>query len=511
MRPIRSQLKLNGICALTLAIFLSVPSVFASVAPQKRNCLLGSDVARVRSKFTINVEPKADLCDPSGKTRKIFDALLFIENLQLNNQIPKPWNQGILSPGFADYVVELSPLILDARLAGKRHYDEDCKQAGFAAFVVPSEGRTLEDAKWAKKMFICPSFYADTGSYGFLGMISSLVHESRHHLGFDHVKCTNPNSSLYLRDGACDPSMKFKGAYAAGIEALLQIGFTATDLPPAVRENAVYLAYSMAVNNINESPFDKTNAELVFVRDRSGKQWAFDGQKLIPTNLQNGKIFYVYVEGDLSTVALVSDSTRSKPQFYSNIVVGSDAKFSRVSDDAVKLSFNYSQIFAQTRQQDVHNADLIDFDFTGSTSQGLRYATIIGSQVTVQFVESKGHFPTYSANLEGARPNRVFTSQDIGEAANRVYVMTEENDVFETALVPDPHCPGCQENLSFRKVANPILGYKEVSHLNGRMLLLGLDGAVYEKTSNGTMLVPQLSGQRFIDMSRAVPIFKKND
>ena len=250
---------------LSVLFALFVSAAHAEDTASQVVCLDATRLQKINAQFKviINTDPQGvpavpalDPCDDQGIAYKLYQAIMFLEDLPALTIRPDAYDLNMMTElpykFFADHVETIVFELADSNA---------CSDGNAAAFVRRGEG---------KVMHICPASSASDLLY----MATILIHESRHVDGFPHQLCDHGRWAGVMFRG-CDPSYEFKGAYGIETEFNIRLARTET-IAPEMREGARGLAVATFLENFNQGPFGVRKGLITQRAD--GDIGFFDGQ-----------------------------------------------------------------------------------------------------------------------------------------------------------------------------------------------------------------------------------------
>jgi len=257
---------------LLLFHFLIVAALWPHPAiAAKEVCLDAVQFEKVATQFNfIGFEPQAaSRCKPSAKIYKVFEALIFIQNIKWGSRLEKSkYNMNLLSN---DWMNELKRNIQNfVYIDPQSPWKNVCDKA--FAFVEPGK----------PKIYLCDNFFKDGDvgllegkPRGLLPRVGTIMHEMWHVSNLvDHVECGG-------LDQGCDHSMEAKGSLALELEVYVKLALSAANLSAEQRSGAHTLAFFLAGRNFVHPPYEGPTGErglliqtedrkIYFLGDRTG-------------------------------------------------------------------------------------------------------------------------------------------------------------------------------------------------------------------------------------------------
>lgn len=265
-------------------------------------CLDAARVQKINSQFQVVVDndrqgnpgvPPLDSCDPASIQYKLFQAIMYIEDLPVLTINPDSYDQNVMTDVPEKYFTDRIEVI---------HFDpadsSPCADGNAAAYVRHGEG---------KIMHICPV----SKDSDLLYMVTILIHEARHVEGYGHVTCSHGRWAGQFF-GGCDPNYEYRGAYAVETEFNIRLSRT-NGIPPEIRESARGLAVETFLDNFDVGPFGVRKGLITERAD--GQIGFFDGTTTEP-------LFTIEHPDDLvimrANLATVYDLTNGSVKSYLN-------------------------------------------------------------------------------------------------------------------------------------------------------------------------------------------------
>lgn len=451
-------------------LFILLICLFSGIAhaTESGECISREDAKKIKSRFNIQVEHNEDLCDPKRSyTHKIIKALLLADGLELNGpKAAAPWNQEILPSKWLNYLQALSSNILGS----SRDYWEDCDEYT-RAYVRPQY--------FSDTMFVCKRLF----SYDVTEILGVLLHEARHHQGYDHVNCQQGSKKGF--SNGCDESIHEKGSYAVSVESSVKMGITATNLHPAVQKAA---RGNVLVQN------DSFNAPVynlkyfTFLKTDKGEIFRFNGKNLVQVQdpeLSEPSRLFPRSFGE----AVVFPQDVSLPAFRIGYATGKKLRKMEVAGTYMRL---YNSLETNTRST---VTDLVYASPSSPISAWLQ-----GSTLEINYQENPGDQENTMQQIvfsEGV-PTRIYTIDDLNATTkNRIYVTNGADEMFRIEILK-----GKQHQIT--KIPNPIQGYKYISKIGNKRYALNPQGQVMQLEEGKATPVKELVNHRFTEMSRAL-------
>lgn len=445
--------------------FLLSSSAFAQAtsAPEPTQCLAQEDVKRIISMFQIAVERNPDTCDAKKSySYRIIEALLFGEKLELSGPAaPTPWNQSILPANWLTYIRKLSPAIYGG---SNDPYGNHCLESNSLAYV--------RDEYVPGTMFVCKSLFGE--NYNSVDILETLAHEARHHQGYGHVTCWNEGN--YGVEGACDESVYEKGSYAVTIEANIKMGVSATNIHPALRENARNSALSRAEYNLNQQIAKEK--KYVLLADLENQLYQFDGTTLNPVAAGSMGLGKFFRRNSKQIVFLPEDKAQAA-QLY---VTADGTKLKRSADEGTYMS-DYAKWTPEQRSL------VKDYYWEGGVN-----ARMLGNKIDITYIEQSTQknivLDFQNENIEGFLANA-----DLGvNYTNRIYVFNDQGQVYRIEIVQNGQSKITKTNLEFP-------GLQKMTTFAGQSFRLNHNGQILKKNKNTWVEIDALKSKRFKHLS----------
>jgi|GEM_PF-2302375 hypothetical protein len=242
-----------------LGVLFGSASAHAVEAKLTADCLDKSRVEVLTKEFNIVTKGEATFnrCDPSTRTYRLLQALMYLQDLKLEAFRTSEFNNNFIDERPFDFFKARTRNIVVEPQGG-------CRK-GYIAYVQMGE-------ETQGLIHIC-----DISNQSVFQISSTLLHEVRHldPKDYAHIGCTH--GMLMGSSGACDARYEDGGSYAIGAEFYVKLA-RSKNVDPVIRQEARASAVSVFQNSFNQYPLGLKQGALLKATD--GRFAFYDGDAL---------------------------------------------------------------------------------------------------------------------------------------------------------------------------------------------------------------------------------------